>query len=274
MTEGNDKKKVRKEGTVHVTDADIYYRVVGKGRPVVLLHGNGENHTAFRAQIQDFAGEYQLILIDSRGHGRSSLGYQGLRFPVMANDILQVLNALEVEDPVILGFSDGANLALQFAVLYPERMKALVLVSGNWRPQGMKFWFCQSVKLAYAWWSLAARFHWKARLTHRASRDACPAGGRTFRTSKYNKELYGLMAWQPRLKAEEIKEIKVPVLVMAADKDMIKESHTKQLAGLLPDARLKIVKNANHMSIYEKPAAYNRIIYKFLKQLDQKNDAV
>ena len=82
------------------------------------------------------------------------------------------------------------------------------------------------------------------------------------------------MAWQPRLKAEEIKEIKVPVLVMAADKDMIKESHTKELAGLLPDARLKIVKNANHMSIYEKPAAYNRIIYKFLKQLDQKNDAV
>lgn len=246
-------KRVRREGTVRVEDAEIYFRVVGEGRPLVLLHGNGEDHTAFRAQIQRFRGEYQLVLIDSRGHGKSSLGCRGLNFSLMANDILQVLNYLGIEAPVILGFSDGANLALQYAVLYPKRLSALIAVSGNWSPRGMKFWFYQGVKWMYFWWRLAAHFHWKARC---------------------KKELYGLMALHPKLTEEELKGITVPALVIAADKDMIRESHTRKLAGLLPDARLKIIKNANHMSIYGRPEAYNLVIHRFLQDLEKKDDAL
>lgn len=176
----------------------------------------------------------------------------GAYLSLMANDILQVLNYLEIEAPVILGFSDGANLALQYAVLYPGRLSALIAVSGNWIPRGMKFWFYQGVKWMHLWWSLAAHFHWKAR-------------------SK--KELYGLMAFHPKLTEEELKGIPVPALVIAADKDMIRESHTRKLAELLPDARLKIIKNANHMSIYGRPEAYNVVIHRFLRELEKKDDA-
>ena len=235
----------KKEHYVWVEDAHIFYQVIGQGKPLVLLHGNGENHKYFRSQIQFFRREYQLILIDTRGPGKSSPGYRRWNFGLLAKDVEAVLECLGIEKAAFLGFSDGANLALEVALRSPKRVTSLILVSGNLNPQGMKKGFYLRTKLMY----------WLYEKIGKINQRAC-----------LKWQLYGLMACHPHINERELSRLKVPVLIIAGEKDLIKENHTRHIHNLIPNSDLVLVPGAGHMGIYEKPETYNRMIGKFLKK--------
>lgn len=126
-------------GYVETLGARLYYQDWGAGEPVLLLHGNAQSHRVFRWYLRQLSPLYRVLLMDSRGHGLS-LHREGRReFSTadMAGDVAALLDHLKIRRCAIIGFSDGANVALEFAARFPDRVRAVVSVSGNARPEGL-----------------------------------------------------------------------------------------------------------------------------------------
>lgn len=102
-------------------EAQLYYEVVGHGTPVLMLHGNSQSHHVFHSYKRNLQKNYQVILMDSRGHGRSMTARQSFTIHDMACDAAALLDHLGIAKAILLGFSDGANIALEFACCFPER---------------------------------------------------------------------------------------------------------------------------------------------------------
>ncbi len=128
---------------------ELYYEEKGKGTPLVLLHGNGENHEYFRHQIDCFSEDFRVIAPDTRGHGLSPRGDGEFSIKRFSEDLLGFLDELRVEKANILGFSDGGNIALRFALDHPERVLKLVLNGANLFPEGVKRSTQIPIELAY-----------------------------------------------------------------------------------------------------------------------------
>ena len=123
---------MKKNGYVTVKDGTkIFYTIFGSGEPVLFLHGNGGSSHFFQYQVASFKKAFQLVFLDSRGHGRSTNCGDHLDFDLMAEDTKESLDALGLHKVSIVGFSDGANLAMVFAARFPDYVQKLVLNSGN-----------------------------------------------------------------------------------------------------------------------------------------------
>lgn len=214
----------------------------GYGTPLVLLHGNGEDNGCFVNQFEHFSKEHRVIAVDTRGHGLSPRGNKPFTLETFAEDLLNLLDSLNIEKANILGFSDGGNIAVIFALKYPERVISLVLNGANLFPTGLKNSFLIPVKALHAVFGLASHF------SRRAER---------------RKELLYLMAKQPNIRPEELKSIKCPVLVIAGTLDVIKEKHTKLIASSLPDSRLCFLRGG-HSIAKTNSVEFNREVEKFL----------
>lgn len=214
----------------------------GYGTPLVLLHGNGEDSGCFVNQFEHFSKEHRVIAVDTRGHGLSPRGNKPFTLETFAEDLLNLLDSLNIEKANILGFSDGGNIAVIFALKYPERVISLVLNGANLFPTGLKNSFLIPVKALHAVFGLASHF------SRRAER---------------RKELLYLMAKQPNIRPEELKSIKCPVLVIAGTLDVIKEKHTKLIASSLPDSRLCFLRGG-HSIAKTNSVEFNCEVEKFL----------
>lgn len=118
--------------------SDLYYEEFGYGFPLILLHGNGEDHMYFKYQIEYFSREYRVIAIDTRGHGRSPRGDGEFTLSRFADDLYMFMTAHGIEKAHILGFSDGGNIALIFALRHPDMVESLILNGANIDPSGVK----------------------------------------------------------------------------------------------------------------------------------------
>ena len=131
-----------RSGLVQSADAQIFYLEYPSPHPhaqtLILLHGNGEDHRYFARQIAAFSARFRLVLMDTRGQGRSSAGRGKLNFSVFTQDLLRLMDALHIPKAHLLGFSDGGNLALTFALAHPQRVLSLILNGANLAPQGMR----------------------------------------------------------------------------------------------------------------------------------------
>ena len=186
-----------------------YYTEKGYGTPLILLHGNGENGGFFKNQIDFFAEKYRVIVPDTRGHGRSPRGSAPFTFDTFADDLKDFLDSLSIKKAVILGFSDGGNIALLFTLKYPEYVEKLILNSTNLYPAGLKETFLLPVRLFYGFSCLLSHFSKKA---------------------ARKKELLALMAKQPYINPEELSAVKCPTLVIAGTLDLISKKHTRLIA--------------------------------------------
>jgi len=217
-------------------DISLYYKEKGNGIPFVLLHGNGENGEYFKHQIDYFSNNYRMIAVDTRGHGKSPRG----NAPFTMEQFAEV---------IILGFSDGANIAMKYAIKYPERIKALILNGGNLNTTGVK---------KFTQFLIEANYKFKkafSKISEGAKRKA---------------EIWGLMVNEPNIKIEEIQSIKTPTLIIVGNKDMIKESHSREIAENIPDARLSIIKG-DHFIAEKEPKAFNRAVEKFLSETQKES---
>lgn len=217
----------------------------GYGAPLILLHGNGESSGYFVNQIDRFANEYRVIAVDTRGHGASPRGNKPFTLETFADDLKNLLDSLNIEKANILGFSDGGNIAVIFALKYPERVASLVLNGANLFPSGLKSSFLIPVKVLFAVFSLLSHFS---------------------RRAKRRSELLYLMAKQPNIQPERLSSIRCPVLVIAGTQDVIKEKHTKLIAASLPDSSLCFLKGG-HSIAKTNSVEFNSAVEKFLNSL-------
>lgn len=119
-------------------DVELFYEEKGQGLPFIFLHGNGEDGSYFKNQTEYFKNKYRTIAVDSRGHGKSPRGTAPLSIGQFSRDLYDFMNLLGIPSAIILGFSDGANVAMTFAMNHPKMVKALILNGGNLCPEGVK----------------------------------------------------------------------------------------------------------------------------------------
>lgn len=151
----------------------------------------------------------------------------------------------EISNAVILGFSDGANIAMKFAMNHPDKVKALILNGGNLEPKGVKGTTQIPIEFGY---KIAKRFATKS---HEAKKNA---------------EMLGLMVNDPNIERNDLSKITAPTLVICGKNDMIRESHTKEIAENIPNAKLSIIKG-NHFIANKRYLTFNKEVECFLQTI-------
>lgn len=225
-------------------DVELHYREQGAGETLILLHGNGEDGSYFGHQIDAFALRFRVIALDTRGHGKSPRGEAPFTIRQFADDLLAFMDERSIERAHLLGFSDGGNIALVFALAHPERVGKLVLNGANLDAGGVKPSAQLPIETGYRVASLFAR--WSAR-------------------ARRNAEMLGLMVNDPNIAAAELAALDVPTLVVAGTRDMIKEQHARLIASSIPDARLAFVEG-DHFVASKNPEAFNKVVERFLME--------
>ena len=254
-----------KHGVADTPHAHLFYQITGHGTPLLMLHGNSQTHTIFDIYEKRLSCQYQTILMDSRAHGHSKLKKAYIRDEFttkdMANDVAALLDFLHIDACILFGFSDGANIALEFASLYPSRALAVIAVSGNLSPDGLiapvrlfsagKYY---GLKVLNALYAVAHNY---LHIPHLSSHQHMHHLLR-------HQQLASLLCHSPMLTKEQLQSITAPVLLIAGTRDVIKISHSKQMATLIPDARLVLVHGATHSALFHHEAFYLKIIQDFL----------
>lgn len=225
-------------------DIKLNYIEQGQGQPLILLHGNGESNDYFEHQIPFFAGDYRVIAIDTRGHGKSPRGEKPFTIKQFAEDLHDFMDEKGIEKTILLGFSDGGNIALTFALKYPERVDKMIVDGANLFPSGVKTLYQWPIEFGYR----------IARLFAKKSEKA-----------NQNAEMLGLMVNEPHIEPSELASLTMPVLVVVGNKDMIKESHTRLIYKSLPNAQLAILEG-DHFVANKNPDAFNKVVADFLRK--------
>ena len=228
---------------MEMMDIKHYFTEKGDGEPLVLLHGNGENCNYFHAQIDEFSRLYHVYAIDTRGHGKTPRGDKPFTIRQFADDLLWFMNEHQIERPHLLGFSDGGNIAMVFAIQHPDRVNRLILNGANLNPEGVKRFTQVPIEIGY---KIAKRFAEKSD------------------SARLNAEMLGLMVNDPNVVPEELAGIKAKTLVIAGTKDMIKEGHTRLIASGIQNSKLVFVKG-DHFIASKNPEEFNNAVLDFLR---------
>ena len=224
-------------------DIEHYFIEKGHGEPLILLHGNGENCDYFAGQVDEFARSWHVYALDTQGHGKTPRGAAPFTIRQFADDLLAFMDAQGIGKAHVLGFSDGGNIAMVFAMKYPERVDRLILDGANLDAKGVKRSIQIPIEIGY----------WFAKLFSGKSEEA-----------RLHAEMLGLMVNDPNVRPEELSNIKSKTLVIAGTKDMIKEGHTRLIASSIPGSRLVFIKG-DHFIANKNPEEFNRAVVEFLQ---------
>lgn len=226
------------------TTMDIRHHFIekGQGQPLILLHGNGENCDYFAGQVDVFARSYHVYALDTRGHGKTPRGTAPFTIRQFAEDLLSFMDTHGIGKAHVLGFSDGGNIAMVFAMKYPERLDRLILDGANLDAKGVKRSVQIPIEIGYRFAKLFAGKSGEARL---------------------HAEMLGLMVNDPNVRPEDLSAIKAKTLVVAGTKDMIKEGHTRLIADSIPGSRLVFIEG-DHFIANKCPDEFNRAVLAFL----------
>ena len=225
-------------------DIELFYEEMGSGEPLILLHGNGEDHTIFDNVAKHFAKQYHVIAIDTRGHGKSPLGDEPFSLYQFAEDLNEFMNEQKIEKANILGFSDGGNVALIFASKYPKKVIKLIANGANTKPSGIKPLVHLAMLFRYMLYSVAAAFSGKFEL---------------------KKALYYIMLYEPHITKEELEQITAPTLVLVGTEDLIKESESKYIKKSIPNSEIVFVLG-DHFIVKNNTKDYIFAVEKFLNK--------
>ena len=224
-------------------DIQHAYIEEGSGEVLILLHGNGESKEYFEHQIPYFSHSYRVIAPDTRGHGETPKGEKPFKLWQFAEDLEDLMEDMGIDKANLLGFSDGGNIALLFALKYPEKVERLILNGANIFPEGMAEPGYSQILAAYE--------------RNKAALPEHPEKQDRF-------DLLALMVEEPKIDPKELAALKMPVLVIAGTQDMIREEHTRLIAESIPGAELVFLEG-DHFIAHERPEAFNARIEKFLK---------
>ena len=217
---------------------ELFYIENGQGSPIIMLHGNTGKARYFKHQIDVFAQKYHVYAIDTRGHGKTPRGEKPFTIRQFADDLLVFMNNHGIEKATLMGFSDGGNIAMRFAIAYPERVDRLILNGANLNARGVKNSTQIPIELKYYWYKLLG-------------------------IKKYDVEMLGLMVNDPNITLEELRSIQAKTLVIVGANDIIKEKHSKLIVSTLSNSEFAVV-DGDHFVALRNPEAFNERVLEFL----------
>ncbi len=226
-------KKYKADRMAEVNGIKLHYAVAGEGRPVILLHGNGEDHDLFDTEIDQLVeAGYRVFAPDSRGHGVNE-ALEEYHYDDMAEDFFQLIKALNLDKPALYGHSDGGIIALLLELHHPGTLGIMAISGTNLSPAGLIPSFIEEY---------------------------------TKINEKNPDPLITLMLAEPQIDQEDLKKISIPVLVTAGENDLILPDETERITANLPDSQLVIVKGADHGSYITESEIMGNLLIEFLRE--------
>ena len=215
---------------INVNNVNLYYEVYGEGTPIILVHGNSETHQIFDVLIDKLKDNYKVYAVDSRCHGKSE-DTEEISYNLMAEDMIEFIRNLKINKPIFYGFSDGGIIGLLIAIKEPKLLSKLIISGANLNPNEVPKSMLILAKIVYF-----------------------------FTRNKILK----MMIQEPNITIQDLGKIEIPTYVLAGEKDIIKEEHTRLIADNIKNSTLEIVPKENHSSyIVHSEKIYN-IIKKYI----------
>ena len=204
----------------------LHYEVSGSGTPLIMLHGSGEDISIFEKALPLLEKHFTVYRIDTRCHGESGKKVP-LHYNLIADDVYRFIILLELDKPIVYGFSDGGIAALMLGYMFPDSVRAIAASGANTNPKALKF----LTRFGYAKLAIFT-YDKKARM----------------------------IATEPQIRKEDLEKIKVPTLITAGEKDVVKEEDTKFIASSIHSSRLLILPGESHSSYIDGSEKIARIL--------------
>lgn len=222
-------------GFVHVNGINMEYAVYGANNEQVMLlfPCNGNDMHNFDGTVLPYlAQNYKVITVSPRGSGNSERGECKLTFDVMAQDVNEMLEQMNIESVYIFGFSDGGNLGLVFTLAYPEKVEKLAIMGANINPLGTKP--SSQIGIVFEYILLRIKYFF--------TKDP---------DVKLEGDIEGMMVNQPTMRFRDLEKISVPVLNIYGQSDMMLRTHSKRITKHIPDCREIMVRGGGHSSCFD-----------------------
>jgi pimeloyl-ACP methyl ester carboxylesterase len=238
-------------GQAQVNGISIHYAITGHGSPVIFLHGGLANVDYWGNQVPAVAAHHTVILMDSRGHGRSTRDTRPYGYDLMADDVIALMDALKIPKADIVGWSDGGILGLDLAMRYKDRIGKVFAFAANTVTSGVKDGVEKNPTFAA--------------YIERAGREYRTLSATPDDYNAFVEQISRMWAEQPNWSDAQLRGIDTPVLVVDGDHDeAIKREHTEYMAATIPHAGLLILPNVSHFAFLQDPDQFNFAILHFL----------
>jgi pimeloyl-ACP methyl ester carboxylesterase len=241
-------------GTVAANGIRIWYAVFGHGEPVILVHGAFGNSNYWGLQVPALARHYKVIVLDSRGQGRTTWNSEPpLSFHLMASDVLALMDALHIPKAALVGWSDGGVIGLDIAIHHPERLTKLFAFGANSDPSAIKDDIQQQ-----------PAFSEYSRRTKDEYQKLSPAPNQV---KAFSEQLGKMEDTEPHFTDDQLRSIRVLTWIVDGDRDEgIKREDTDHMAALIPGAGELILPNVSHFALLQDPEQFNEALLHFLSR--------
>lgn len=212
----------------NIGDVRLVYYERGNGEIILLIHGNSMSSIMMKKMFNYLSNFYHVIAVDSRGHGKSENGKKAYSIKLFAEDMVKFCRSKALNNIIIIGYSDGANVALTIAYKYQEIAKKIILICGNYNVYGVKWLIRMPILFVKFFISFMKKFSpnmkfilWKIKLMI---------------------DDYGV--------TESImKQINTDILILGAKYDFVYKQHQINMNRYLKNSRMYIIKGTNHFNI-------------------------
>ncbi|MFP3605432.1 alpha/beta fold hydrolase [Paraburkholderia sp. SIMBA_053] len=241
-------------GWVEHEGARIWYASHGNGTAVILLHGGLGHSGNWGYQVPALlAAGHRVVVIDSRGHGRSTRDARPYKYELMASDVLAVMDALALERAAIVGWSDGACVAMVLGMVAPQRVAGVFFFGCNMDPSGTKEFVATPVI---------------DRCFSRHRQDYARLSATPDEFDAFVAAVSEMMKTEPNYFADDLARISVPVVIAQSEHDeFIKPEHAEYLAGVIPGAELNVLPGVSHFAPLQRPALFNKAMIAFVESV-------
>ncbi|MCD4678970.1 MAG: alpha/beta hydrolase [Bacteroidales bacterium] len=235
---------------VKINGTRIYYEEYGNGEPLLLIHRNGTSIKSMGYQIDYFKTKCRVIIADNRGHGKSELVTDSLTYTQIAEDWDELVNHLKLDSISIIGWSDGGIIALKMGIRGKSKIKKIVAMGANLRPDStaVHFWAINNVSEV------------KKNVSSKIREQD------TTQNWKLQKQLLGLLGNQPNIPTKDLSKINAKVLIIAGDEDIIRCEHSLEMYENIAKAQLCIMPGETHFTPASNPVLFNEIASRFLSE--------
>lgn len=246
--------RAQQAGDAPVNGVKIHYATFGQATPghetpVILLHGGLANSEYWGHQVPRLAERHRVIVMDSRGHGRSTRDARPYGYDLMADDVIGLMDFLKIKKAAIVGWSDGGIIGLDIAIRYPDRISRLFAFGANTDPDGVILEHTPTFAAFIA----------------RSEREYKRLSATPERYPQFLAEINQMWEQQPHFTAAQLAAIRIPVLIADGDhEEAIKRSHTEAIAAAIPNAGLLIQPYVSHFSMLQDPEQFTQDVLHFL----------
>ncbi len=241
------------QGYVDHNGARIWYSAYGSGSPVILLHGGLGHSGNWGYQVPALVeSSYRAVVIDSRGHGRSTRDPRPFSYELMASDVLAVMDELHLEKAVLVGWSDGACTALLLAAAAPSRVAGVFFFACNMHPSGLKpIEPSPTLDRCFA----------------RHEKDYAQLSATPDHFKDFVQDLSIMQRTEPNHSADDLAKISVPVMIVQSEnEEFIKREHAEYLADTIPHAEFLLLNAVSHFAPLQRPSQFNSAMLAFIRK--------